>query len=82
MKSKIYNEDGSFKRNIAIDAEMLAFANKYGIDSIFEYQQSHKELFQTAQRAIDRIKWYSNQRKDYKIKVSIKAKQLINSNKI
>lgn len=80
--SKIYDESGRFIKNIGIDAEMLAYANKYGIAEIFTYQQMHQDIFKTPQAAVDRIKWYSNQKKDYKTRVALAAKKLITNKKV
>lgn len=82
MSKKIYDDSGRFIKNIGIDAEMLAYANKYGISEIFTYQQIHQDILKPPQAAVDRIKWYSNQKKDYKNQVSLAAKKLLNQNKV
>ncbi len=81
--SKIYDDDsGRFIKNVGIDSEMLAYVNKYGIGEVFTYQQMHQDIFKTPQAAVDRIKWYSNQKKDYKQQVALAAKKLLTNNKV
>ena len=82
MSKKLYDDSGRFIKNVGIDAEMLAYVNKYGIAEVFTYQQMHQDIFKTPQAAVDRIKWYSNQKSDYKQQVSQAAKRLLTQNKV